>query len=768
MPRQTSAVEFSNFVAGLITEASPLTFPNNASLDERNFVLRRDGSRRRRLGIDFESGYQDITTSVALPPSGEVAIKTFRWENVGGDAQRTFSVVQVGNEIRFFDTSSDVLSAGLVYTHKFDSASLELPYSFASVDGALVVANGTPDIQIFEYKSGSIERKSSRLLVRDLFGVEDIAEAINLREGSGITTRPSVQTDAHIYNLRNQTWAEPRKIIKEETVVDLIANFRGGASNKFPSNSDVTTYSIYPDSNDGDDRLTDRFNRSDVINNPIGTTPAPRGYFIIDALSRGTSRLEEVSKLKSRYPQLQFDITDLPKDTTPGGATVLCEYAGRIFYSGFSGEVVDGDSSSPKMSSYILFSKLVEDSSDINACYQSGDPTSKEEPDLLDTDGGFIRLDGAYGIMGMVSANNALLIVARNGVWALQGGSDYGFKATNYLVSKVSDYGCVGSGTIVQIDNGVMFWGEDGIYVVAQNQFGDYVADNLTQKTIQTYYENIETLDKQFCQGLYDSYERKVTWTFGNRIASTSNVSQLIFDTTLGAFYVFSLKGGKYPMAACGARIPPYRLTEVRDAVTVDGEEVTASGVAVTVKSDVTQSALNEAAYVTITGVSPTVSYTFSKFSDNSFRDWATSDGVGFDAKAYLITGWMSAGDFQRHKQVPYITFHFVKTEDGFEEDETGDWVAANPSSCLVSSQWEWSNNISSKKWSSPFQAYRFKRHYFPGSLDDGFDNGFYTVVTKNKLRGRGRVVSLKMETEPGKDCYLLGWSMIMSANSNV
>lgn len=30
---------YRSFTKGLVTEASPLTFPENASIDERNFVL---------------------------------------------------------------------------------------------------------------------------------------------------------------------------------------------------------------------------------------------------------------------------------------------------------------------------------------------------------------------------------------------------------------------------------------------------------------------------------------------------------------------------------------------------------------------------------------------------------------------------------------------------------------------------------------------------------------------------------------------------------
>lgn len=56
MARQQAQAEINNFVGGLVTEASPLTFPENASLDEKNFVLNRDGSRRRRLGMRIMTG----------------------------------------------------------------------------------------------------------------------------------------------------------------------------------------------------------------------------------------------------------------------------------------------------------------------------------------------------------------------------------------------------------------------------------------------------------------------------------------------------------------------------------------------------------------------------------------------------------------------------------------------------------------------------------------------------------------------------------------
>lgn len=51
MARQKAKSEITNFVAGLITEAGRLTFPEGASVDEKNFILNINGSRQRRPGM---------------------------------------------------------------------------------------------------------------------------------------------------------------------------------------------------------------------------------------------------------------------------------------------------------------------------------------------------------------------------------------------------------------------------------------------------------------------------------------------------------------------------------------------------------------------------------------------------------------------------------------------------------------------------------------------------------------------------------------------
>jgi hypothetical protein len=149
-------------------------------------------------------------------------------------------------------------------------------------------------------------------------------------------------------------------------------------------------------------------------------------------------------------------------------------------------------------------------------------------------------------------------------------------------------------------------------------------------------------------------------------------------------------------------------------------------------------------------------------YNNTSFKDWEKFDGSGQDAAAFLLTGSQIAGDSTIFKQIPYLTMHFRRTENGV----TDAGVPANQSSCLIRSQWDFSNSINSRKWGSLFQAYRYTTPHF--ITDVNYDTGFEVITTKNKLRGRGKSFALFMQTEPLKDCRILGWNIAVNGNAVV
>lgn len=767
MARQNTAVELNTFNAGLVTDASPLTAPDNSSLDELNMVLNVDGSRNRRLGMNYEEDHTLITTTI--PYSTDLAHTSFRWKNAGGEAGRSIAVVQFGNEIKMFDLESRPISGNLIYTYVFSSLAHTKSLSYSSIDGMLVVATGDKEISIFEIDGDTVTQSDGTLMIRDLFGVEDITSGVDLANGSGVQTRPSSLTKPHLYNLRNQSFGVPRAN-SGGTVQDPITNFYSASSStKYPSNSDNVLEALYADTSNASDRTLERFFGSDLYKNPLGTTQSAQGYFIIDALERGASRVANDASNRSNHSSLSsYTISsgELPTDKTPGGATVVGEYAGRAWYSGFSGELEDGDSESPRMSSYILFSRLVKSKQDITQCYQEGDPTSKNAPDIVDTDGGFIRISEAYGIAKLISVGGVLMVIAENGVWSIAGADDSGFTATGYVVNKISDRGCANPQSIVTVDNAIFYWSEDGIYQVKTNQFGGWESGNISIKKIQRHFEAIARDVRNKVIGSYDDIQRKVRWVYDLDTGGNVKTKELILDITLTGFYLNEMQNitDGFPKVTSVMDTLPYQIQLNEDTVVVGETEVEAGGdqVIISTSSNV-DVRRGELSYIAVHENSPFIKYTFANYTDEDFIDWLSYDDTGTDAPAYLVTAQLSGTDFQRGKNIPTMTIHLRRTETGLSEDAEGNLVVANPSSCKVQVRWDWAENNNGNRWSREFQAYRQRRPYIAPSLPDSYDDGFSTVTTRNKIRGYGKVASIKFSTEAGKDLHLYGWSMVFS-----
>lgn len=67
MARQKFEKTFNTFTKGLMTEASELNFPEDFSLYEKNFVLKTDGGRDRRLGMEVLYPLGVTLTSTLYP-----------------------------------------------------------------------------------------------------------------------------------------------------------------------------------------------------------------------------------------------------------------------------------------------------------------------------------------------------------------------------------------------------------------------------------------------------------------------------------------------------------------------------------------------------------------------------------------------------------------------------------------------------------------------------------------------------------------------------
>lgn len=763
--KQGSRAEVNSFIQGLITEASPLNFPANASVDEENFELNRDGTRDRRLGMDLEDGYTYRPTT--LTSLTDTKINTYKWYSVAGDNSDEFLVVQIGRSLEFFDLAKDPLSStGFINHVEISEFSPGVRYSFASVEGKLVVASGADAVAVVSYNRflNTFTYELIRLKVRDMWGVQ---EAISQYE-TDTSYRGVTLDNTHTYNLQNQSWGIPRKD-KAGNLANPISVYIGELF-KVPSNSEVvwTGLQFQPIVTTGTS-TADPYERiyTNLYTEVLGADiNAAKGYYIIDVLRRGQSRSSAFIANSAKYPEIGWSGISIPVDYTPGGAKIVAEFSGRIFYTGFSGEVAGGDARSPTLSNYVLFSQLVKNTNDLSKCYQEGDPTSRENSDIVDTDGGFLRVSGAKRIISLQNIGSHLIVIADNGVWAITGGGDYGFSATNYKVSTISTYGCLSDSSIVVDGGKVFFWSEDGIYVIGRDQFGELTVNSITQTTIQTLYESIPNISKESSVGVYDPFSKKIRWLYktGTLFTTSSVTKELVLDTVLSAFYQNRLMNlgdnslellSMFPAAA-------FRKGETFDGVVVGEDSVVVVSDTVGITTTIRSSGTQSIRYLVVKKGVGSIAFTFSTYNNVKFLDWEEVDGVGIDAKAFLTTGAQTAGDSAIAKQIPYLIMHFRRTEEGV--DTFG--VPLKQSSCLVRSQWDWANTANSRKWSSLFQAYRYRRPLLSVGPSDLYDNGFETVVSKSKLRGRGKAFAMYLETEPEKDCRILGWSLTVNGNT--
>jgi hypothetical protein len=811
MARRKAQLEINNFTRGLVTEASPLTFPENATLNESNFEIDREGSRSRRLGMDYENNYVIQSTPVSVPANGDLATSTYVWKNVNGSPDREFVVVQTGNYLRFFDNTQAAVSSIAINTDKglsyeIEGADSSKTYGMSAVDGKLVVATGLGDILVFTYNGTSIDSTTQRLLVRDVFGVEDVIEVadylvsdpsnkrIDLYDPENLNFRPLekdyVKLNKHLYNLDNQGWGVSVRNPATGDGMSPIGHLRyleslSPGTRPLPSNSDVIHVA---NQFNGGAPSRKSFYEDLIFNQPAYRIEAGKGYFIIDALNRGASREEQykisrdnlevavlarVGKVRLDEEHPTLDVGSLPLDQTAGGATVLGSYSGRIFYGGFSGEVTDGDNRSPDLSSYIMFSQVVDHPEKITRCYQDGDPTSDVESDLVATDGGFIKIQGAYGINGLVDIGEGLVVLAENGSWLVRGEQGVGFSATAYEVIRLSEQGCNSPRSVVELSNAAYYWSDSGIFRVARNEVGEFGAINITATSIQSYFDNISDEDKRSVSGGFDAYTQRIRWLFSNRLDSVGAPRELVLDLITQSFSVMDIKrpsGSNYPLPVNIFEAPPYQFGTSVESVQVGGVQVQAALEDVVVSNTVRENAVRELKYLCITAATldeQGVSFTFSQYQDGDFLDWKTFDGTGVDAEAFMVTGYMTGGDTARYKQTPSLVTHLRRTEDGFT-DVAGDLVPRNQSSCKAQAQWEWANSSNSNRWGREIETYQYNRRYFPVDASDPYDTGFETITTKRKLRGKGKALSLKFSTSPGKDCQLLGWSMDWAVQGRV
>lgn len=785
---------------GLNTESNEVSFPDGYTTEEQNYELLVDGSRRRRKGVAQETGGSGKTVATIAATAVHTS---FVWRGVDGDPSKNFIVHQIGPNLYFTDDADTIsttyhsenigLGAYLVDPTTTSATYGAEPCQFDNGRGRLFVSNKycKPFYVEWDSATDSFAPTSIPLRVRDFDGIDD---------GIPVQAIPSVTTADHTYNLRNQGWTNADIALYTTgaggTIVPSkhIPWFKGYRRQTNVSYSDLDGIQV--------------FDYAKIIKEQSGTSLAPMGSLLLDPLDTtysantedggvevdistwaitagsvpagGTIRVTAPSHgrinndvvtiagqssiwtvtiiLNINYhwdfngsytitvdgtdPTNTFLITFPPTAVSAGsftnqyevkgvvsgnpalpnsegealtvGPSAIAYHGARVWYAGIA---------SKEYADTVFFSKIAQKVQSYGKCYQEADPTNPEYNALSSSDGGTIVIPNLGNVQRMLTLGSSLLVFTDQGVWEIGGGSRGTFTATGYDVRKITNSDCGASLSPLVIGNRAIYTGPQGIHAIGPNQFTGVLEEtNMSQQLLESFWNAIPAASQARVQTVLDTSRNRVYLLYGNAdISANQFANALVLDLKVGAFYKFAFNTS----ATVGLL----------------------SAVAVT-ESDSSNSNKK------IKWMSHT-SATVITTCDMDQTDYIDFDGAE-SPLPYMLTGWDNIGDFQRRRQAPVITVFAKRTETGYTETGNG-YDPVNESSNLLTAYWDWTDDSVSGKIGSQNETYRHVRGFAPSGPTDV--DGYPVVITRNKVRGRGRALQLRFDGAATKDSHILGFS---------
>lgn len=432
---------------------------------------------------------------------------------------------------------------------------------------------------------------------------------------------------------------------------------------------------------------------------------------------------------------------------------VCAFFAGRVWYAGIESSQKNG---------WVLFSQVATDLDKFAKCYQDGDPTSEVFSDIADNDGGLIPIPDAGEIVELKALGSSMIVFASNGIWQILGG-DNGFTATSYSVQKITSAGCVNPKTVVEVEDFIMYWSSSGIMALQVDQSGASKADNVTELTIKSFYLNIPVANRKYAQGVYNRTQKIVWWGYNKNVGALTQEDRYIknrilcFDTRIGAWYAYDI--------SLNSHLPVSLVTTSESSVSsetfnvvVNTDEVIVNTDDVVADVDIPNASNQSFKLLTMTLSGGTYRMSWGEMNNESYMDW------GVDAAAYMLTGYnMGSTGPGRAKTIGHVQAFLKKCPIDLDANS----VPLKTASVTLETRWDFTDNGTPGKWSSPYETYRLLRPYF-SEPSVSVETGYPLVITKNKVRGRGKAVQMKWSSSPLKEMKMAGWSVGFVENTNV
>ncbi len=706
MARASGTSVENNFTKGFLTEFSGFNFPENACAETLNCVFDQTGSVSRRLGLSLE----DVSTPQTISYSSDSLFTSFVWRSAGYRSENSFLVHQVDNILHFYRIVGDRIADNKTsFTFDLDTLSTggvpgENLCQFANGSGRLFVTNS--DIEPFYLKydsdTDSISATTIKVLIRDFKVLQD---NYSITDNMPFTLGPT--NPKYVYNIRNQGWTNT-----------LISGWQTQGNSTYPNKGQVWWYfreaaqtalsPLYMDF-----RPASRNKYQD-----LGNSLAPRGTFVLDAFNFDRNLISGLTGLE----------TQTSRGKRPGCNAFI---NGRLFLSGVEADGYNG---------VVYFSNILKDADDDIRFYQNGDPTSEVNPQLLPNDGGTFIIPEAGRIIRMIPVKSTLVIFATNGIWVVQGNEGVGFTATDFTIEKISDEPCIENQSYVVVSTFPIWWTNEGIHTLQSSNIGAINSQSLTEKTIQTFYDDIPLASKRYVKSGYNSLTKEIFWLYSSSSSNPRSYNRvLVLNLKTEGFYLHSLPS-TYSVVDIVA--PPLAESTVETVnVTNNAGTTVVNSVGAPVQvdqyEDFNPDSLGNVKFV-IKYLTNKIG--FAKFQNANLKDWEDLSAPGVDYSSYFVTGPRVRGDGQRKFQENYVTVFSRYKANG---------------SCWMYSIWDYGNSTNSNRWGTPQQSI---------ILNANMD--YYS--RRLKIRGNGRAVQFRFESEGNKPFDILGWSAFETVNERV
>lgn len=761
MPRAVAVKNYFQFNKGLITEATGLSYPENSMKAAVNIDINYDGSVSRRKGLAYETDHALSGVGVSLEDNA--VIQTFLWENAGTLKDSDILVVRHSDTVRFYDTTQGAVSGNYLGQIALPPAAAGSTVCFEKGSGFLLIASENMDTRAVEYDGLSFTTTNISPKIRDLEGLDDGLEN-NERPFNDpwnadslmftdINIGPAPQSE-YLYNLTNQGWPA-KKVLRWTGSVPHYSwyYFR----------IDVGSYPAHSDKYISED---ERYDARPEKSQDASTSDPVKGRLIIDAFNiNRASALTSISDYGSKFDLIAADID------SRYGTDSIDERPSAVGF--FQGHVLIGSVNNSRYASKIFVSQSVRKVSDISKCYSVNDPTDDIESSPLDTDGGIITIAGLGHVYAFRNLGPYCVIFSNTGIWSLRASEDSVFSINNVIVDKLSDVGATGYDNIVPVDSAIVYWTNQGIYSVSPSSNSlSLSVQNISENTIQTLYNTISSIQKNNTAGILDKNSRKVYWMYNSNLTSESGFRSyfnkaLVLDLRLESFYEYSFKSPEDSNVLLSA--PFFKkdllLASNNMQVLAGTDELLAGTDEVIIQSS--QSETYEVPSVSFIAVvkGVTDSLTVVQLTSRSFSDLEGDEDYLYNS--YLETGHEILQEPGSVKQITSMHCYFNRTEESFVDRE-GSIEFDFPSGCIMTTKWEWTSTGTANRWSEPQQVYRFRAPFIPGGNLDPFDYDYEVITTRNKVRGKGKAISFRFESEDGKDFQLLGWSVDYSGTTKI